>query len=564
MKRAIHYAQSVVDGSIPSSNALYDACNRFNKDLERTDIFLDKERIKKILHIIESQFKTSDGHTIKLYPFQVFIIVNIYGWFYTESKRRRTTEALLFMPRGVGKSFMAAIIGLIDMMYPNKLDKNPAMCVLAASTKAQAGEVFQQARDICKASNKVIRDNFSAPDSKYKHVGVIAFKPKTSTMQTISSESKSSEGANPSCFVLDEYHVFKDDKLLSSLQYAGAKRENPLGVVISTAGHEVGGVLNQMYDKYKEQLSEETIEDNVFALIYDLDAEDIKDWKNCIDNGSLYKVNPLYGQKGQSKVTRFYNKSFKDLEVSPTKTPDFKTKLLNIFVDDQRKWVSGSVIRKRMSEVNLEKYRGWACWIGIDLAKVNDLSSVTFFLTDGNEFVFHNRAYLPENTAKTNWDNNIQLAHYIRNGNVHLAGNFSTDYNPMINYINKLVEKYELDVYSILYDNWNAEYIVNQLQDKYNLVEHKQSPMYFNSSVQFMETLINDPESGLVIDYNPIVAKCFDDCILKSDRQGNCKPDKSYQDKKIDCAISSLQALGGYLYDFKNGSIGGGGVYVAT
>ena len=60
-----------------------------------------------------------------------------------------------------------------------------------------------------------------------------------------------------------------------------------------------------------------------------------------------------------------------------------------------------------------------------------------------------------------------------------------------------------------------------------------------------MERLILSGKA--VIDNNEINRWCFKNVTLKSDHNGNVKPNKSVKGKKIDGAIAMIQALGMYL-----------------
>ena len=60
-----------------------------------------------------------------------------------------------------------------------------------------------------------------------------------------------------------------------------------------------------------------------------------------------------------------------------------------------------------------------------------------------------------------------------------------------------------------------------------------------------MERLILSGKA--VIENNEITRWCFRNVSLKSDHNGNVKPNKSIREKKIDGAISMIQALGMYL-----------------
>lgn len=50
-----------------------------------------------------------------------------------------------------------------------------------------------------------------------------------------------------------------------------------------------------------------------------------------------------------------------------------------------------------------------------------------------------------------------------------------------------------------------------------------------------------------IIDNNEITRWCFRNVSLKSDHNGNVKPNKSLRAKKIDGVVAMIQALGMYL-----------------
>lgn len=81
------------------------------------------------------------------------------------------------------------------------------------------------------------------------------------------------------------------------------------------------------------------------------------------------------------------------------------------------------------------------------------------------------------------------------------------------------------------------------------MVDFSQSLSNFNIPTKEFERLLR--EGKVVLDANIVVRWCFGNAMLKSDHQDNVKPVKSEDDinKKIDCVISNLEALGGWLED---------------
>ena len=74
------------------------------------------------------------------------------------------------------------------------------------------------------------------------------------------------------------------------------------------------------------------------------------------------------------------------------------------------------------------------------------------------------------------------------------------------------------------------------------LEEYPQTLGNFNRPTREMERLILS--SQILIDNNDITRFCFRNVELKSDWNGNVKPIKDVNKKKIDGVIASLEALG--------------------
>lgn len=71
----------------------------------------------------------------------------------------------------------------------------------------------------------------------------------------------------------------------------------------------------------------------------------------------------------------------------------------------------------------------------------------------------------------------------------------------------------------------------------------------FNRGTKTLEIQVNNEQC--LIDSNPLVRFFFNNCELKFDTFGNCKPVKANNQvsKKIDGVIAMIQALSGYLFE---------------
>ena len=89
------------------------------------------------------------------------------------------------------------------------------------------------------------------------------------------------------------------------------------------------------------------------------------------------------------------------------------------------------------------------------------------------------------------------------------------------------------------------EYAISATEKGLPLEEYAQTLANFNKPTREMERLILSGKAA--IDNNEINRYCFRNVTLKSDHNGNIKPNKQVDKKKIDGTISMIQALGMYL-----------------
>lgn len=101
-------------------------------------------------------------------------------------------------------------------------------------------------------------------------------------------------------------------------------------------------------------------------------------------------------------------------------------------------------------------------------------------------------------------------------------------------------------IINVAYDSYNAtQFAINATSAGLPLQPYSQTLANFNRPTKEFERLILS--GTIILDSNPINQYCFSNVALKSDHNGNVKPDKSSRYKKIDGVIAKLMALGGFL-----------------
>ena len=119
-----------------------------------------------------------------------------------------------------------------------------------------------------------------------------------------------------------------------------------------------------------------------------------------------------------------------------------------------------------------------------------------------------------------------------------------TDYDYITNDIVKIGKT--LNIQKIFYDPYNStQWAIDCTEIGLPLEPYAQNMANFNRPTKELERLILS--GNCTLDNNEINRFCFQNVTIKADHNGNVKPIKSVDRKKIDGVIAMLMALGGYL-----------------
>jgi phage terminase large subunit-like protein len=147
----------------------------------------------------------------------------------------------------------------------------------------------------------------------------------------------------------------------------GARRQ-PLMIVITTAGFNVGGPCYLLRSDVIKVLAGDIPNDQQFGIIYTLDEGD--DWKSEL---ALRKANPNFGISVHADYLR---EQQRDAIVFAHKQNTILTKHFNIWQNQATAWMN-MVKWKACADdtLKIEDFRGKPCWMGNDLAARIDLAS---------------------------------------------------------------------------------------------------------------------------------------------------------------------------------------------
>lgn len=523
------YALDVQNGTIPASKYIKQATQRYLDNFSNPDLEFRPTEVDRVLNFFSKlkHFKGSHaGKPFLLLPFQKWIIANIFGFYYRGTNRRVVNYVYIEVARKNGKTAFAAGLLLYILIASGELG---AECEMVANSAQQAGICFDFVSKFCGGLD---------PKGKYfkRYRASLKFPKVNGLIQVLSSDTKSLDGYNSSAFLLDECHEQRDSKLWDVLISSQGMRDNPLAIIITTAGFNKYGFCYPYRQTCIDILSGVKDNPSQFAAIYTLDEGD--DWK---DPDVWIKSNPALGVtvKPEYLEQQVLNaKNNTSLEVG------IKTKNFNVWCDTATTWISHDLLLEHSKNISISDFSGAVGYMGVDLASVSDLTAVSLLIPYEDKFYFKTHYYIPQTTLEESQNSEL-YKNWKRKGLLTVTPGNVTDYDYVTADIQRIAR--DISIASIGYDEWNAtSWGITATSLGLPLEPYSQSLGNFNKPTKEFERLL---KSGrVVIEDNEITRYCFSNVVLKYDFNENCKPVKGGSDlQKIDGVIAMLTALGTYL-----------------
>lgn len=527
-KKYIQYAEDVLSGKIVTGNYIKLAAARFFRLMsdERYEFREDKmEQVCEFISIIHHYTGKHAGKPFILEAWQEWIVASMYGFYLKGTNERLVQSAYIEMARKQGKSAFASALCLYHLIADGEMN---AEVYMAANSKDQAKVSFNMASNFSKMLDP--GKEFLDP-----YRDTIKYERTLSFLKVLAADSSKLDGPNASMYLIDEYHAAKNSGVKDVLQSSQGMRENPMAVIITTAGFDRLGVCYQYREMCTEVVSGLKEDDTLFIAIYCLDKED--DWK---DEAVWVKSNPNLGVTVQPK---YIKTQVKKAINTPSDEVGIKTKNLNIWCDAEKIWIKDDYILAASANVNLEDYRGLDCFIGVDLSSTSDLTAFSVMIPTTEKMVWKTFYFLPE-AALTEKRFKELYGEWARQGALYITPGNVVDYDFILNKIMEIGQI--LNIVTIGYDSWNAtQFVINCTEKGLPMEPYSQSIGNFNKPTKELERLLL---SGVaVIDNNIINRHCFRNVVMARDKNGNTKPSKQFEEKKIDGVIAMIEALGVYL-----------------
>jgi len=503
---------------------------RLDAQLLRRGWWFDTDEADRVCAFFERVVTHSkgewQGQNLELAAWQRRALRRLFGWRRPDGTRRYR-RSQWWIPKKNGKSFIAAGIALYLVAFDGEAG---AEVYSAAGNREQAGLVFDEAKKMVRAS-KELSEHVECFKDSLLHASTL------SKYQALSAKPGTKHGFNVHGLVVDEVHEFKSRELYDFLSSGTGARRQPLEVVISTAGADVGSFGYELWEGACKLRDGIHTDPETMVVIYAAGSKDRWD-----DERTWAKANP---NLGISPKLDFLRGEVAKCRRDPGFIPSFKRLYLNIWTStadayfDIVRWDACPRCPAR-----LLPYRRRRCWGGLDLSKTTDLSSlVLVFERDDGLLDVLPFFWCPEEHARErSVADGAQYPLWIEQGLLRVTPGNIVDYRFIRRDIQRIARV--VDLQEIAFDKKYATELVQNLQDEdgITMVEHGQQFLDMSAPTMELQRRI----TGALIAHpgHALLTWNISNVAVRTDAAGNVKPDKKRSRRRIDGAVALVMGLG--------------------
>lgn len=389
---AIQYAQDVAAGKIRKGNNLRE-CRRFLRDLKDARWELRPHDADFVCGFIEGfcvheKGEDMQGHPLKnkpmkLQPWQIFIVVNLLGFYIAGTNETRYKEAFIFVPRKSGKSKFIGDLALALGMLRRR--SGSTIYITAASLK-QSSETFEKMLySLQYKLGKKLEKEFRIRDNNQEHSIDKVFKDENGKpagslhIEAMAANPEKQDSFGCNICIADEIHAYKSAAQYNRFKEAMKSYTNKLMIGITTAGDNVASFCYQRLE-YAEKVLDDIIKDETLFCFVSKAEKD--------ENGNVDYLDPLQHELANPSfgVTIRPSDMMHDAQQAqndPQQRKDFLSRSLNIYTTALKAYFNIETFKasdkkynysiEDLAKLPVEWYGG------ADLSKMHDLTAAALF-----------------------------------------------------------------------------------------------------------------------------------------------------------------------------------------
>ena len=460
------YIEGVISREITTGKLVRQAVERHLKDLKKSKrkacpYRFDWEVANHAIAFFPLLKHTTgefQGRPFDLMPWQKFLVAAIFGWRRKDDGLRRYRQAFLSIGRGNGKSPFGAALALKLWCADHPIEAR-AEVYTAATRKKQARIVWDEARRYVQRIPS-LKKRVETYDSSLGTRMVLT--SNESILEVLEYSPNGHDGQVTHGYVVDELHAFREQHrlLLDNLKTSMAKRRQPLGIYITTAGGEESVLWAAEYDYAQKVVAGLVEADDYFALIYQLDEDD-----DLQDEANWPKANPNLDVSVKREGLRSISEKAK---VDPETRRIFRRYHCNLKTSSLTKAIPEELWAK--GNWPLPALAGRPCHGGLDIGWRDDLAALvlTFSIDEDGEklYAVKCKCWIPRgckrDLALAPW------AGWIDQGLLEVTDGDVTDPDAIYAEVERAAKHYELR--TLAFDPNNARAIGVHLENTLGLV----------------------------------------------------------------------------------------------
>lgn len=536
------YWRKIESGEIVTSRRVKAVYGRLMAEMDSpaadSPYYFDEETGERPIIFIERFCKQSQGTLgapLRLELFQKAFIQTLFGWLLKETGYRRFRETLFLVGRKNGKSTLLAALAL----YMLVADYEGAAEIYSVATKKdQARKTLTEAVNMVKQSPElraIIK----------KRRNDIYFPATASTFEALASDSNTLDGLNSHAVIIDELHAIRDRNLYEVMKQSTSSRRQPLVIMITTSGTVRESVFDNLYGLACDIADGKVTEDTFLPVLYELDAR--AEWT---DPQAWIKANPGLGTiKQYATLAAFVERAKKN----PEDLPGVLCKDFNVPETSASVWLSFEDIKNDATFTMQDVYNTYAIG-GCDLSATTDLTCATLLIRRSREdetvYVLQHY-FIPQKRIDQLDEHNSQEAPYkiwAERELLTICDGARVDYSAVTAWFCQMRDEFKIDAFAVGYDRAFAGYWVDEMKaNGFDMRAVAQGPFTWSQPMREMGAAFADKKVNY--NRNPVLVWCLSNTAVKKSGVNNIQPVKVSDRRRIDGAVSLLNAWVIYVRD---------------
>lgn len=485
LDKAKEYAQHVLSHQKEHCEENILAAERFIRDLDNPEFEMDEDMVDFVIHFIENVIVHQQGDDmfavsirnkpLLLQPWQHFVVVNLFGFYYKGTNERRFKEALIMLARKNGKTSFTAAIALAYQVLDTD---SGSKCYIVANSVKQAMEAFGFLRfNVERWNDKNIR----IKDNNQEHSITANFGDEGSFfIQALANDESRLDSLNGNVIILDEAHTMRNSKKHGLMKKTMSAYRNSMLFVISTAGDIPTGFLANRLKYCQKVLKQLVTDDSFFIFICKANQSADGDVVDYLDENILKMANPSWGVTVSLKALK---EEAEQAMNDPQTRNEFFNKTLNIFTNSMNAYfnpdefiASDSCYDWSLEELARLPIRWYG---GADLSRLHDLTAAALYgvYNDGEKDVdiCITHAFFPRiNAQKKANDDGIPLFGWQSDGWLTMSNTPTVLYDDIVKWFISMRER-GFKIQAVGMDRkFGREFLAKMKKAKFKMIDQPQ------------------------------------------------------------------------------------------